>query len=101
MHSQGPTEIYMAKETGAKIETSTRVWRGTCSDKHLWKQDSCKQIQRQCTQALHTHVETCSQRYTYAEARVPRDTGNAETCRETRRNVMSSGAAGSPNPGAL
>lgn len=35
----------MEKETGAKIESSMCMWRGICSDKHLWKR-SCKQIQR-------------------------------------------------------
>lgn len=31
-------DIYMGKETGAKTETYMCMRRGTCSDRHLWKQ---------------------------------------------------------------
>ena len=56
VHSQGPTERYMEKETGAKIETSMCVRRGTCSDKHLWKQTHASRASGSARRDAETHM---------------------------------------------
>lgn len=62
----------MVRETGAETETNMCVWRGTCSDKHLWKY-SCKQIQRQCMQMYKHMWKHAVKRHTCAEACAPGD----------------------------
>lgn len=56
MHNQGPTEIYVEKETGAKIETYMCVQRGTCSDKHLWKQTHATRSRGRARRDAETHM---------------------------------------------
>lgn len=56
MHSQEPTEIYMEKQTGVKIETYMCMWRGTCSDKHLWKQTHASRSRGSAHRDTQTHM---------------------------------------------
>lgn len=77
----------MGKETGAKTETYMCMRRGTCSDRHLWKQTHAAEAVHT---DIHTHVETCSHRYMCADTRAPgetrrnRDMENTKTYRHTK-----------------
>ena len=44
------------RETGAKIETSMCVRRGTCSDKHLWKQTHASRASGSARRDAETHM---------------------------------------------
>lgn len=46
----------MEKETGAKIETYMCVWKGTCSDKHLWRQTHASKSSGTARRDAETHM---------------------------------------------
>lgn len=84
----------MGKETGAKTETYMCMRRGTCSDRHLWKQThAAEAVHTDARAHTHTHVETCSHRYMCADTCAPgetrrnRDMENTKTYRHTKHLV--------------
>lgn len=67
-------ENYEEKETGAKIETSMCLWRGICSDKHLWQQTPAGRSRGGMQRCGNTGARTCKVRHTHEETHAPGDT---------------------------
>lgn len=86
-HLETCTEIYVEKETGAKIETYMRVRRGTCSDRHLWKQTPASRRRG----SAHSH-STYMWTHTVREARTPRP-AHPQTRQMQRRVETHEGSA--------